>query len=238
MSNVAIIPARGGSKRIPRKNIKDFLGKPIIAYSIETALESGLFDEVMVSTEDEEIAAISRSYGASVPFLRSETNADDFTGPGDVVYEVLNKYDELGRGFDNCCCIYATSPLMTVYRLSQALDLLLNSKYDVVLPVAQFNSSIWRSYKMNANSGITMNFPEYETKRSQDLPSAYFDAGQFYWFQREDFLRLDNKNIFGTFKGAVVLENLEVQDIDTTNDWKLAELKYEYLIGKKREPNE
>ncbi len=233
--NIAIIPARGGSKRIPRKNIKDFNGRPIITYAIEAALKSKLFDEVMVSTEDEEIAEISQRYGAAVPFMRSEENADDFTGPGDVVFEVLNKYSELGQEFDRACCIYATSPLITTLRLTQGYELLCDSEYDVVFPVAKYSSPIWRSYKLEKNFGVNMNFPEYEKCRSQDLPDAFFDAGQFYWFRPKSLMKLNNKNIFGQKKGVVVLEEHEVQDIDNTEDWHLAEIKYDYLIRKKVE---
>jgi len=230
--NICVIPARGGSKRIPRKNIKEFNGKPIIAYSIEAALNSGLFSEVMVSTEDDEIAEISRYYGAVVPFMRSEKNADDFTGPGDVAFEVLTKYSELGRHFDDCCCIYATSPLLTISRLSEGLDLLSNSKYDVVFPVGKYSSPIWRSCKLDAKSGVRMNFPEYEKSRSQDLPDAYFDAGQFYWFHAQNIFNIDNKNIFGENKGVIILDDIEVQDIDNLDDWQIAEIKQDYLMQK------
>ena len=228
-----MIPARGGSKRIPRKNIKDFLGKPIIAYSIEAAIDSGLFSEVMVSTDDSEIAEISKAYGASVPFLRSKINSDDFSGPGDVIFEVLNKYKEMGREFECGCCLYATSPLTTISRLNEGLELLANdSRFDVVFPVGRFNSSIWRSYKMKNDSGVTMNFSEYERSRSQDLPESYYDAGQFYWFNTTNMEMLENKNTFGAEKGVIVLNDMEVQDIDDINDWQIAEIKYEHLIKK------
>jgi len=231
--NICIIPARGGSKRIARKNIKDFNGRPIIAYAIEAALKSELFSEVMVSTEDDEIAEISRRYGATVPFMRSQKNADDFTGPGDVVFEVLTKYSELGQQFDNGCCIYATSPLLTIARISEGLELLTNSKYDVVFPVGKYSSPIWRSCKLDAKSGVKMNFPEYEKSRSQDLPDAYFDAGQFYWFHTQNIFNIDNKNTFGKNKGVIVLDDLEVQDIDNMDDWQIAEIKQDYLMRKR-----
>ncbi|MGB0861941.1 MAG: pseudaminic acid cytidylyltransferase [Saprospiraceae bacterium] len=230
MKKIAIIPARGGSKRIPRKNIKSFLGKPIIAYSIEAALSSNLFDEVMVSTEDEEIAVVARKYGAKVPFVRSEKNSDDFTGTGDVCFEVLNAYKTKGISFDLACCIYATAPLIHKDRLSEALDLLVNNKaFDVTLPAGRFSSPILRSYKMDETGGIGMHFPQYEKSRSQDLPEAYFDAGQFYWFHTSNMESLANKNIFGENKGAVILEDYEVQDIDEISDWDMAELKFSYL---------
>lgn len=228
MHNLAIIPARGGSKRIPRKNIKEFLGKPIIAYSIEAAIKSNLFSEVMVSTDDQEIAEVALKYGAKVPFLRSSKNADDHTGPGDVVFEVLNEYEKIGELFENCCCIYATAPLIRESRIIEGLDLLLNSDYNVVFPVGKFSSPIWRSYQMSPEFGVTMNFPDYERKRSQDIPCAYFDAGQFYWFPTKNMSLLKNKNVFGTLKGAILLEETEVQDIDNIDDWKIAEIKFNY----------
>ena len=228
MKSIAIIPARGGSKRIPRKNIREFDGKPVIAYSIEAAWASNLFSEVMVSTEDKEIAEISMKYGAKVPFLRSEKYADDYTGPGDVVFEVLKKYEQAGDVFDNGCCIYATAPLISKNRLIEGYNLLLNSKFKVVFPVGCYSSPIWRSYKKNEQGSVEMNFPEYEKKRSQDLPSSYYDAGQFYWFKITDFFALENKNIFGVSKGAIFLGDNEVQDIDNQDDWHMAELKFRY----------
>jgi len=229
MHNLAIIPARGGSKRIPRKNIKDFLGKPIIAYSIEAALQSGLFEEVMVSTDDKEIAEISIKYGAKVPFYRSKKNSNDITGPGDVVYEVIREYQNIGINFEIGCCIYATSPLLKAKRLLEGYKLLRNSQFDTVFPVVKFSYPIWRSYKIDNNDRVVMNFPEYETKRSQDLINSYHDAGQFYWFYTSKILELKNKNIFGIAKGAVELEAIEVQDIDNIEDWRMAELKAKLL---------
>lgn len=229
--NIAIIPARGGSKRILRKNIKDFNGKPVIAYAIEAALNSGLFSEVMVSTEDREIAEISRHYGAVVPFLRSEKNADDFSGPGDVVFEVLNQYKDNGQNFKYGCCIYATSPLISINRLAQGFKLLTNdSEFDVVFPVGRFCSPIWRSYQLDASLRAKMTFPNYEKSRSQDLPDTYFDAGQFYWFHTQNIFNIDNKNTFGENKGVIVLDDVEVQDIDNLEDWAIAEIKWDYLM--------
>lgn len=231
-NNIAIITARGGSKRIPRKNIKPFWGKPIIAYSIEAALASNLFDEVMVSTDDFEIAEIAIRYGAKVPFMRSAQNANDFTGPGDVVLEVLQDYGKIGIRFNRGCCIYATAPLMSTSRLIEGYELLLNSTFEVVFPVGSFSSPIWRSYKMSENKSVDMNFPEHEKKRSQDLPTAFYDAGQFYWFNISNFLKLSNKNTFGLSKGAVILNDTEVQDIDNLYDWQMAEIKFSYLVNK------
>jgi len=231
MSKIAIIPARGGSKRIPGKNIKDFLGKPIIAYSIEIALQSCLFDEVMVSTDDRQIGEVAIKYGAKVPFYRSLNNSDDYTGTGDVVFEVLNEYQKIGIEFEKGCCIYATAPLLTTRRLKESYDLFCNNQFDTVFSIVKFSSPIWRSYKIEVDTSISMIFPEIVTKRSQDLSPSYHDAGQFYWFYSSKLLKLNNKNIFGIKKGAIVLNELEAQDIDTFEDWKMAELKVKLLKG-------
>ena len=232
MSRIAIIVARGGSKRIPRKNIKQFLAKPIIAYSIAVAKNCGLFDEVMVSTEDQEIADIAQQYGAALPFLRSFDNADDFTGPGDVVHEVLANYKKKNRCFSIACCIYATAPLITVQRLEEAYNLLMASDFDMVFPVVRFDYPIWRSFNMNTKSAVSMNFPEFEKKRSQDLPPAFHDAGQFYWFHTAQFEILENKNVFGINKGAIEIPLMEAQDIDNEEDWQMAELKAQFIKEK------
>jgi pseudaminic acid cytidylyltransferase len=226
---ICIIPARGGSKRIPRKNIRDFHGKPVIAYSIQAALESNLFDVVMVSTDDEEIAFISKEYGAIVPFLRSLNNSDDFTGTGDVMFEVLKRLESEGLKFGSACCLYATAPLVKPNRLQEGNNLLLDGSFDAVFPVGRYSSPIYRSYKRLESGQLIMNFPEYETFRSQDLPDAFYDAGQFYWFYPDNLYKLTNKNVFGLSKGAIILEDYEVQDIDLPQDWELAELKYAYM---------
>jgi pseudaminic acid cytidylyltransferase len=161
MSTLAIITARGGSKRIPRKNIKDFSGKPIIAWSIETAIKSGVFDEIMVSTEDSEIAAISKKYGAQIPFIRSAKNADDMTGTEEVILEVLNSYALINKHFDFVCCIYPTTPLMTIARLIESKNKLINGKYDTLFPVVKYGYPIQRALKSNENK-IQMVWPEYE----------------------------------------------------------------------------
>lgn len=230
---VCVIPARGGSKRIPRKNIRDFCGKPIISYSIQAALESQLFDFVMVSTDDIEIAQISREYGANVPFMRSLENSDDFTGTGDVMFEVFKRLESEGLKFDLACCLYATAPLINPLRLKEGNDLLVNGKYDVVFPVGRYSSSIYRSFKRLENGKLTMNFPEYEAFRSQDLHDAYYDAGQFYWFYPDNLYTLTNKNVFGLNRGAIILEDFEIQDIDLPHDWDLAELKYAHMKTRK-----
>lgn len=223
MKNICIIPARGGSKRIPRKNIKEFLGKPIIAYSIEAALKSGLFDEVMVSTDDEEIAAIAKQYGASVPFMRSEATANDFASSDDVLVEVLNEYLKRGKVFDNMCCIYATAPLISSNDLAEALQLLNNSKFDCVYPVVEFSYPIWRCLDVAEDGSMKRHWPEFEYSRSQDLPKEYHDSGTFYWYKLKDNTLQSGKI------GAIIVPEDRVQDIDTETDWKLAEMKYKLL---------
>lgn len=227
MKNLCIIPARGGSKRIPRKNIKPFLGKPIIAYSIEMALKSGLFDEVMVSTDDEEIAEVAKEYGAEVPFMRSKKSADDFATTAEVIEEVLNKYLSFNQNFKYGCCIYPTAPLLNSDKLDEAYHLLLNKNFDSVFPVVEFGYPIWRSLAINENGQAAMNWPEHLNSRSQDLPKAYHDAGQFYWFNVEQFF--EKKTLFGQNSGSIVLSQVEVQDIDSNVDWQLAELKAKLL---------
>lgn len=224
---VAIIPARGGSKRIPRKNIRLFCGQPIIEYSIKAALDSGLFDEVMVSTDDEEIVAIALSAGASVPFLRSIKNSDDFSITADVLIEVINKYEETGKFFNKGCCIYPTAPFVSASRLQQGFELLEGKHFDVVFPVCSFSYPILRSLKLDDTGKVEMNWPAHLTARSQDLPKAYHDAGQFYWFDASKLKH--TRTLFGANSGGIVVNEMEVQDIDIEDDWKIAELKYTML---------
>lgn len=227
MSNIAIIPARGGSKRIPMKNIKDFLGKPIIAYSIEAALESQFFDEVMVSTDNEEIAEVAIKHGAKVPFLRSTETANDYATTGAVLEEVIHTYKSIGNSFTYGCCLYPTAPFVRVSTLSNALEIMKSKSYDSVFPVLRYSYPIWRSLKIEDNGKAVMNWPEHLNSRSQDLPDAYHDAGQFYFF---DVLRfMQKKNLFTENSGVIVLSELEAQDIDNLTDWKLAELKYKLI---------
>jgi pseudaminic acid cytidylyltransferase len=227
MANVAIITARGGSKRIPRKNIKDFLGKPIIAYSIETALSSSLFDYVMVSTDDDEIAEVAKLYGAEVPFMRSQQTADDFTGTADVILEVLSDLKNIGKQFDHVCCIYPTAPFISKQTLNEAYDLMVTNKFDSVFPVCAFSYPIQRGLQIN-DSKTSMVWEENLNKRSQDLPARYHDAGQFYWLNINSFLK--EKKIFTNNTGAIILDELKVQDIDNETDWRIAELKYSLLF--------
>lgn len=227
MANVAIITARGGSKRIPRKNIKLFRGKPIIAYSIETALKCGLFDLVMVSTDDDEIADISKSYGAQVPFIRSKQTADDFAGTADVVLEVINDLKANGKQFENACCIYPTAPFISQQTLSEAYDLMVTNKFNSVFPVCPFSYPIQRALEIT-NSKTTMVWEENLNKRSQDLQTRYHDAGQFYWMNVSAFLK--EKKVLTHNTGSTILNELQVQDIDNETDWKIAELKHTLLF--------
>ena len=226
MANVAIIIARGGSKRIPKKNIKVFRGKSIIAYSIETALNSGLFDYVMVSTDDDEIAVIAKRAGAEVPFTRSEKNSDDLSTTADVISEVLNELKTNGKQFDNACCIYPTAPFISKENLSAAYELLIKNKFDSVFPVCSFSYPIQRALQVT-DSKVSMLLPENINKRSQELQATYHDAGQFYWLNTVSFLK--EKKVFTQNSGSIILDELQVQDIDNETDWKIAELKHALL---------
>ena len=225
MKNIAIIPARGGSKRIPRKNIKPFMSKPIIAYSIEAACQSGLFEEVMVSTDDEEIAEIARQYGANVPFMRSAETSNDYASTADVLFEVLNKYKGQGQEFDTICCIYATAPFVTSGRLAEAYSKL-SDTIDSVFTCVAYSYPVQRSLHI-VDGKISMVHPEYLSARSQDLEPIYHDAGQFYVAKTASFVR--EKTFWGTNTAGLVLSELEVQDLDTQTDWELAEMKYGLL---------
>ncbi|WP_345157117.1 pseudaminic acid cytidylyltransferase, partial [Pontibacter saemangeumensis] len=226
VKRIAIIPARGGSKRIPRKNIRAFLGKPIMAYSIEAALESGLFEQVMVSTDDEEIAEVARRHGAGVPFLRSTAASDDFATTAAVLTEVLRAYEASGETYDYGCCIYPTAPLVKTASIRAAFALLTAQQRDSVFPVLRYSYPIWRSLRMEGGRAV-MNWPEHLGSRSQDLPAAFHDAGQFYWFAVKRFL--EKQALFTDNTGAIELSELEVQDIDNLTDWKLAEMKYRLM---------
>lgn len=228
MANLAIIPARGGSKRIPRKNIKPFLGKPIIAYSIEAALKSNLFDEVMVSTDDEEIAEIAIQFGAKVPFFRSEDNANDFAVLADVIVEVLKNYSPLGLNFNNVCCILPTAPFVSSKNLMVAHSKLIKNALDSVFPIIEYSFPIQRSLKIE-NDNVSMVWPEHLNTRSQDLEPRYHDAGQFYWMNTNSFLK-EQKILTGN-SSAIIISSLEAQDIDTKTDWKLAEIKCKMMLN-------
>ena len=223
MGNLAIIPARGGSKRIPRKNIKSFLGKPIIAYSIENAINSNLFDEVMVSTDDQEIAEIAKSFGAKVPFLRSERNANAEATTFEVLNEVIAEYAKQGKYFDYTCCLYATAPFTSANRLNQAFSKITGNKLKSIFPVVEFSFPIQRALKID-NGIVNFVNPEEKNSRSQDLEKRYHDAGQFYFMKTS--VITEGEEIVGNSAGTIVISELEAQDIDSETDWSLAELKF------------
>ncbi|WP_312390619.1 pseudaminic acid cytidylyltransferase [Chryseobacterium sp.] len=227
--NLCIIPARGGSKRIPRKNIKNFLGKPIIAYSIEAAIESKLFAEIMVSTDDMEIAEVAKKYGASVPFIRSVDNSNDFATTMDVLSEVTESYREIEQVFDNICCIYATSPFVTADILINSNRTFVEKEFDSLFPVMKYSFPIQRSLSVD-NNKIEFNYPENANTRSQDLKVSFHDAGQFYWLKNNI---IKSRSIVTDNTGAYEISELQGQDIDNEMDWKLAELKYELLQSTK-----
>lgn len=226
MKNLCIIPARGGSKRILRKNIKPFLGKPIIAYSIKAALDSGLFDEVMVSTDDEEYVEIAKHYGASVPFLRSKATSNDHATTVDVLLEVIEEYHQRGFFYDTICCLYSTAPFVTPDRLNEAYKKL-NDIVDACFTLVEYSYPIQRSLKITDRGLVEMRYPEFLKSRTQDLESVYHDAGQFY-FVKTDTL-LNEKTVWCKHTAPLILSELEVQDLDTLTDWQLAELKYRLM---------
>lgn len=223
--NLAIITARGGSKRIPRKNIKEFCGKPILCYSIAAAVESGVFEEVMVSTDDAEIAEVAQNAGAVVPFFRSIENAGDYASTDDVIMEVLRAYQKIGRQFEAFCCIYPTAPFLSAQRIRGAMELL--DKADSVMPVVPFSYPPQRGLVINERGFVEREFPQYAAARSQDLPKIYHDCGQFYACRTEAFLKAGTTDVERLL--PLVLDELEVQDIDTPEDWALAEMKYRLL---------
>lgn len=224
-SSIAIITARGNSKRIPRKNIKEFCGKPIINYSIEAALHSGLFTEVMVSTDDEEIAGIAKRAGAQVPFMRSSATASDYASTDDVILEVLNRYKESGREFETFCCLYPTAPFVTAQKLQKAAKLL--EKADAVMPVVAFSYPPQRCVILNEDGELRMKWPEYAQTRSQDLETYYHDCGQFYFCRTKPVLENGTTDL--PHMAPMIMSELEVQDIDNPEDWALAEMKYKMM---------
>lgn len=230
MKKIAIITARGGSKRIPRKNIKEFCGKPILAYSIEAALSSGIFDTVMVSTDDEEIAEAAKRYGAVVPFYRSERTANDFATTNDVLLEVLEEYEKRGERFELACCIYPTAPFVTAQKLKAAVEQLTASDADTLIPVVSFSYPPQRAMIVKEGR-LIFEYPQYLDSRSQDLEPHYHDVGQFYVFRTAAFEK-NRKLMLGNILPMVIPE-LEVQDIDNESDWKIAEIKYQAMEQKK-----
>jgi N-acylneuraminate cytidylyltransferase len=222
---LAVIPARGGSKRIPRKNIRPFAGKPIIAYSIEAALACGLFDKVVVSTDDQEIAAVARQHGAELPFVRPKTLSDDFTGTNAVVSHAIQWHRDEGIDVDYVCCIYATAPFVQPHYLKAGFDSLVSSGKSFAFSVTSFPFPIQRAVRINSDGALEAMFPEHVATRSQDLEEAYHDAGQFYWGRAEAFV--EARPLFSPESVPVILPRHLVQDIDTIEDWRRAELMYQ-----------
>jgi N-acylneuraminate cytidylyltransferase len=224
---VAVIPARGGSKRIPRKNIREFCGKPMIAYSVEAALGTKLFDRVIVSTDDEEIAATARIAGAEVPFLRPDDLADDHTGTADVVKHAIQWVNDNDSPVTTVCCLYATAPFVQIEYLRQGYERLLASGRAYAFSVTSFPFPIQRAVRVRPDGALEAFYPECVPMRSQDLEEAYHDAGQFYWGKAQAFL--DDVPLFSPAAVPVVLPRYLVQDIDTPEDWKRAEVMYRVL---------
>ncbi|GEM80850.1 pseudaminic acid cytidylyltransferase [Vibrio superstes] len=225
--NIAIIPARGGSKRIPRKNIKPFHGKPMIAYSIEAALNSGCFDKVIVSTDDQEIADVAIKCGAEVPFLRPKNIADDFATTMDVMQHAIKWCLDQKLNIDNVCCIYATAPFILPKYIQQGLEALSSKNVEYAFSATSFPFAIQRAISVDKNGFVAMFSPEFTNTRSQDLEEAYHDAGQFYWGKPSSFLA--GKAIFAEHSKAILLPRKRVQDIDTPEDWELAESLFSVL---------
>lgn len=226
--NLCVIPARGGSKRIRKKNIKHFAGKPLLAHSIEAAQSSTLFEEVIVSTDDEEIATVARELGASVPFMRPHSLSDDFTGTGLVVAHAIEECGKSGLLPDFVCCIYATAPMLDSNDVAKGLHLLQSGEWSYVFSATSFESSVFRGFMQLHHGGLEMLFPEHADTRSQDLSEIYHDAGQFYWGRRQSWL--DGEPVFGTHSTIVKLPRWRVQDIDTEEDWTRAELMYRAVL--------
>lgn len=227
---IAIIPARGGSKRIPRKNIKDFYGKPLIAYSIQAALDSKLFDKIIVSTDDEVIADIAKKYGADIPFIRPKELSDDYTGTGDVVNHALGWLKEKGETFDFVCTVYATAPLLQSKYLIEGYRELKKSTAINAFSATSMPFPIQRTFKINDEGRCEMFTPEHYMTRSQDLEEAYQDAGQFYWTKVD---QTSDEIMFGKDSIPIILPRHLVQDIDTLEDWERTEIMYKVLQEQK-----
>lgn len=228
--NVAIIPARGGSKRIPNKNIKPFAGKPIIKYSIDAAVKSKLFEKLIVSTDSENIAEIARDEGAEVPFMRPADISDDFSPTADVLHHALTWLNNHGTQVKHACCIYATAPFVRSEDIIKGYKLIKENQASSAFSVTTFAFPIFRSLKINEKGHLEMFWPEHELTRSNDLPEAYHDAGQFYWLDSQKFL--ESKKLYSADALPVVLPRYLVQDIDTPEDWETAERMYRALYCK------
>ena len=221
--NIAIIPARGGSKRIPRKNIKEFCGKPMISYSIHAAQKSGVFDHIFVTTDDIEIAEIAKRNGAEVPFMRPKNLSDDFTQTRLVIIHAINEIAKLIGKVNKFCFIYAAAPFIQANDLNEGLERLIKKKCSFVFTVTNFPYPIQRALKIVEGDRIEMFNADFFDTRTQDLEEAYHDAGQFYWGKAQAFL--DNVMTFSKESSPLILPRYRVQDIDTLEDWKEAEIK-------------
>lgn len=219
---IAIIPARGGSKRIPRKNIKDFCGKPMIAWSIEAAKASGLFDHIIVSTDDDEIAEVAKQWGAEVPFMRPAELSNDYAGTTAVIAHATQWALDQGLEVEAVCCIYATAPFVQVDDLQRGWEALESGDWAYAFTVTDYAAPIFRSFKRTSDGGIEMFFPEHFSTRSQDLPSALHDAGQFYWGRPSAWI--EGKRVFDRHSTPIIIPRWRVQDIDNEEDWLRAEI--------------
>ena len=224
---IAIITARGGSKRIPRKNVKEFCGKPMLQYSIEAALSSGIFDEVMVSTDDEEIAQVAKAAGANIPFMRSEKTSNDYATTADVLMEVIEEYKKLGQEFAYTCCIYPTAPFITAEKLQKAFSIIKEQNAAQLKPVIAYSFPPQRC-EVVRDGKLEMLHPEHRNTRSQDLEPYYHDCGQFYFYDTKELIKGKGTIVENVI--PMVLSELEVQDIDNETDWKLAEIKYKMMV--------
>ena len=231
MKPICVIPARGGSKGVSKKNIRPIMGKPLIAYTIESALKSKIFSHVIVSTEDPKIASISKKYGAEVPFMRPKKLADDYTGTSLVVKNVIKTLQDKGEDISYVCCIYATAPFIDYKYILKAYKQLINSPKHYVFSATTYSFPVQRSFVIDKNNVIKNLFPEKILNRSQDLQEVYHDAGQFYWGLSSAFL--NDVQIFSDHSSPIILPRYLVQDIDTIEDWKQAELMYNAYINNK-----
>ena len=230
MKKIAIIPARGGSKRIPNKNIKDFFGKPVISYAIETAIKSNLFDEIMVSTDSEEIKKISISSGASVPFMRTKINSTDNSTIYDVIVEVVKKYSKKNINFGYGCCIFPISPLINSEILNKCYQIITNGKYHSVLPLSYTEQPIERALKLDKKNLLKLDNFDVFKKMGQDFEPSYFDTGQFCWFNIKK--TINEGSIISSKTKGIILNQFEYQDVNTLDEWEMLKIKYNYMLNK------
>jgi N-acylneuraminate cytidylyltransferase len=223
---ICIIPARGGSKRIPKKNIKVFLGKPIISYSIQAAIKSNLFDEIMVSTDDVAVSKVATYFGAKVPFYRSDKNSDDYATTIDVIIEVIQNYENQGYSFETGCCLYPSAPFVAANSLVTSFEMLEKGNFDCIFPVLEYSHPIQRALKINKVGMVEMIEPKNLSRRTQDLPTTYHDAGQFYTFNVNALIK--KQKLLTDNTSAMVINQMEAHDIDNEEDWQVAEFKYQF----------